>query len=232
MCRHYDAHDAGGCSIQRARGHDAIPQACQQFPRVATLSPLGTSVTLSAFCPTAASLLFGDAPFEIIDVESVRRYEGLDATNVLPPLLREGMLMDWEAVAKWEEVAVATLSTHRHDVDRAVAIIEQASMRVAQTWTPADGSLSEALARAFADADVSGGTTGISASAPLARYLASHAFASWPMYAGRGVRGALDWLVKARTALDEERRSHADLKEAFRQADLELRHVISESMSQ
>jgi hypothetical protein len=60
----------------------------------------------------------------------------------------------------------------------------------------------------------------------MARYFAAHAFACWPMYDGRGIRGALDWLVKARTALDEERRSCPDLKEAFRRADLALRHRV------
>jgi hypothetical protein len=55
--------------------------------------------------------------------------------------------------------------------------------------------------------------------------MASHAFACWPMYDGRGIAGAIDWLVKARTALDEERRSHS-LAEAFRQADLRLRHAV------
>jgi hypothetical protein len=129
VCRHFDAHAHGGCTIQRASGHDALPHACQQFPRVATLSPLGTSVTLSAFCPTAAALLFDDAAFEIVTIDDARRYEGLDATNVMPPLLRDGMLMDWDAVATWEELAVATLSTHRHDVDRAMGIIGTASAR-------------------------------------------------------------------------------------------------------
>src|SRR5687768_17820178 len=78
-CRFHDAHPDGGCTIQRAHGHDAIPRSCQQFPRFATLSPLGTSVTLSAFCPTSASLLFGDGPFEIIKVAETRPLEGLDA---------------------------------------------------------------------------------------------------------------------------------------------------------
>ena len=34
--------------------------------------------------------------------------------------------MDWDAVAKWEELAVATLSTYRHDVERALPTTERA----------------------------------------------------------------------------------------------------------
>jgi len=225
-CRYYDEHPGGSCSVHRAGGEAALPQACRQFPRVAALSPLGVSVTLSAFCPTAASLLFGSDPFRIVETADHRVSEGLDATTVMPPLLRPGMLMDWDAVARWEELAIATLSSHRHDVDRALAIIEQASEEVCATWTPGGESLATTLAGAFAEAaDISAAGTPAVSPAP-ARYLAAHAFACWPMYQGRGIRGALEWLVKARTALDEERRSAVDLKEAFRQADLRLRHSV------
>jgi len=230
-CRFHDRHPGGGCTIQRQHGHDVLPRACQQFPRVATLSPLGTSVTLSAFCPTAASLLFDDEPFGIVDAPDPRAIEGLDARAVLPPLLREGMLMDWEAVARWEQLAVETLSAHRHDVDRALAIVEGASMQVIESWTPAEGALPDALTAAFGRAGESGGAGHMPdcrarLNAALSRYYASHAFACWPMYNGEGIRGALGWLVKARTALEDERRSATDLKEAFRQADLRLRHRL------
>lgn len=188
-------------------------------------------MTLSAFCPTATSLLFDSEPFGIIDAPDTRAIEGLDARAVLPPLLREGMLMDWDGVARWEQLAVETLSAHRHDVDRALAIIERASRQVIEAWTPAEGALPDALTAAFGRAGESGGAGHMPDSrarlnAALARYLAGHAFACWPMYDGDGIRGALDWLVKARTALEDERRSASDLKEAFRQADLRLRHAL------
>lgn len=265
VCRHFDPHALGGCSIQRARGHEALPHACQQFPRVATLSPLGTSVTLSAFCPTAAALLFVEGPFEIVDVESARHFEGLDATNVMPPLLRDGMLMDWDAVARWETLTIATLSDQRHDVTRALEIIETASEHVCATWTPAAGTLADALREEFSrsrDSGVSsatplkdrrrdrslarphlGGAGDMPESAAdreadavsehstaMARYVAAHAFACWPMYDGRGIRGALEWLKTVRATLEEERRSQPDdLTEAMRQADLRLRHAVRRS---
>lgn len=251
VCRHFDADPSGGCTVQRVSGAAALPHACQQFPRVATLSPLGTSVALSAFCPTAASLLFDDSPFAIVERADTRTYEGLDARGVLPPLLRPGMLMDWTSVARWEELTVAALSDHRDDPRMALEIIERASTSVCETWTPAEGPLAEALARVFQAQvpDMSAATalkglrrdrrsvpgsthpagaedmSGTCASGE-ARFLASHAFACWPMYDGRGIRGAVDWLLNARTALDEERRSSDDLREAFRQTDLRLRHGV------
>jgi hypothetical protein len=226
VCRHFDAHPSGGCTVQRVHGHDALPHACQQFPRVATLSPLGTSVTLSAFCPTAAALLFDDAPFTIDTLVDSRVYEGLDARAVMPPLLRPGMLMDWDSVARWEELAVATLSDHRHDAARALGIIADASLQVSETWTPGSVSLREALETHFRTEAAEPTEPEEPMEPSAARFFASHAFACWPMYDGRGMRGALDWLVKARTALDEERRSH-DLLEAFRQSDLRLRHAVT-----
>ncbi len=249
VCRHFDGQTGGGCAVQRASGHGAVPHACQQFPRVATLSPLGTSVTLSAFCPTAASLLFGSGPFAIASRDDTRVFEGLDARGVLPPLLRDGLLMDWESVARWEELAVATLSDHRGDLDRALGIIEAASLAVCERWSPADGALDEALNDAFRARAAgmsaatplkdrrrdrpwarpqSGGAEDVpgacASSAPIARFLASHAFACWPMYDGHGIAGAVERLRKAQETLEEERGA-LPLREAVRQADLRLRHT-------
>ena len=195
-------------------------------------------MTLSAFCPTAASLLFDDAPFAIVTMEDGRRYEGLDATNVLPPLLREGMLMDWPGVATWEELAIATLSAHRHDAEHALQVIESASQEVCEHWQPDLGPLSQALEAAFSRTGTGTGTRTRTRTEPaepmepmepmepaVSRFLSSHAFANWEMYRGRGIRGALEALKRARAALDEERGSWP-LKEAMRQADLRLRHSV------
>lgn len=231
-CRFHDAHPSGGCTIQRDSGHAAIPHACQQFPRVATLSPLGASVTLSAFCPTAASLLFETGDFSIVETADRAGLEGLDARDVLPPLLRPGMLMDWPAVARWEELAIAALSRHRGNPGAAMRLIEGASRDVCVSWHPDHGPLSDALTLAFGAAgpnepmEPMEPTEPMEPMGPVARFLATHAFACWSMYDGRGIRGALDWLLKARTALHEERRACPDLKEAFRRADLSLRHRV------
>ena len=46
------------CAVERQLGAGAMPPPCRQFPRVATLTPSGVSLTLSHYCPTAASMLF------------------------------------------------------------------------------------------------------------------------------------------------------------------------------
>jgi hypothetical protein len=81
----------GGCAIQRVRGHAALPAACQHFPRQVLMDPRGVFVSLSHFCPTAAELLFShEGPVEIVEGPPAvpdGEPEGLDARDVLPPLL-------------------------------------------------------------------------------------------------------------------------------------------------
>ena len=59
---------SGRCRMHATLGHDALPLACRQFPRVTVEDPRGVSVTLSHYCPTAAGLLERDtaAPFTIV----------------------------------------------------------------------------------------------------------------------------------------------------------------------
>ena len=51
-CVFHDA-EARQCRIHAVLGHDALPLACRQFPRVTVHDPRGVSVALSAYCPTA-----------------------------------------------------------------------------------------------------------------------------------------------------------------------------------
>src|SRR6478672_5284663 len=61
-------HQSDHCSIHASFGHDALPVACQQFPRVSVIDPRGASVTLSCFCPTALAMLDeADGPISIIN---------------------------------------------------------------------------------------------------------------------------------------------------------------------
>jgi Fe-S-cluster containining protein len=57
-CVFLDARGTRLCAVHDRLGEDALPGACRQFPRVVTQTPLGVSVTLSHYCPTAAGLLF------------------------------------------------------------------------------------------------------------------------------------------------------------------------------
>jgi hypothetical protein len=87
-----------GCEIQRAYGHDAIPSACQHFPRQILVDARGVFVSLSHYCPTAADLLFRhEGPVAIVEGPPALpsgEPEGLDARDALPPLLRAGARSD------------------------------------------------------------------------------------------------------------------------------------------
>ncbi len=131
------------CAVHRQFGPGALPSACRQFPRVALLTPVGVSVTLSHYCPTAAGLLFEDpgSPTRIVEDAAAFPpdwpYEGLDARQALPPLLRPGVLMSWAAHERWEAHAVAVLTAG--DAPEAALARLAAEAENARRWTPADG---------------------------------------------------------------------------------------------
>ncbi len=130
------------CAIHRVLGPEALPTACRHFPRVCLLDARGTSITLSHFCPTAASLLFEEGPIAVVDdaprFPADPTWEGLDARDTLPPLLAPGMLLDLEDYAAWETRALAVLDDDRHSPERALEILAADVERV-RTWTPRRG---------------------------------------------------------------------------------------------
>jgi Fe-S-cluster containining protein len=142
------------CAVHRQLGEDALPSACRQFPRVATLTPQGVSLTLSHYCPTAAALLFRDgARLEIVTdppaFPASWPYEGLDARDSLPPLLRPGVLMSWESHARFEEHAVATLAREQLTPEQATVALA-ADAEALRLWTPAQGRFDDFVTRALA----------------------------------------------------------------------------------
>jgi len=133
-----------GCAVHRQVGEEALPSACRQFPRVATLTPLGVSVALSHYCPTAAGALFrDDLPLAVVDgppaFPAAWPWEGLDAREALPPLLRPGVLMDWPGLERWERFCVSVLAEEGRDVEDALGILERAAEE-ARRWTPEQGA--------------------------------------------------------------------------------------------
>ena len=177
----------GLCAVHHELGEEALPSACRHFPRVVTLTPLGVSVTLSHYCPTAAAMLFspvtpgapGREPVTprdsdwtgpegsagIADPSSLDPdvllgmtrdpalrivenpeafppewpYEGLDARDALPPLLRPGVLMDWPSLERWERFAVSALGNEGRGPEAALDALTAAAEE-ARRWTPADGA--------------------------------------------------------------------------------------------
>jgi len=165
--------EAGGlCTVHRQAGAEALPSACRDFPRLVTRSPLGVSITLSHYCPTAAALLFratppvrtgatpavasggarhresratgGDADSALVienDPEAFppdRPYEGLDAREAFPPLLRPGVLTSWVAHARWEAHAATTFGREELSPEAAVAALAGVA-EDARRWSVDEG---------------------------------------------------------------------------------------------
>jgi Fe-S-cluster containining protein len=153
-CVFYERERGGTCAIHRTLGHDALPLACRQFPRVSVRDPRGVSVTLSHYCPTAASLLAASDAMAIVTDSSAfpatSEYVGLDATTSPPPLLRPGVLMDWETWWDVERRAVALFARDDRAPEASLDMLSEAIER-ARGWRPSDGPLVAHIARAFDD---------------------------------------------------------------------------------
>jgi hypothetical protein len=138
------------CEIHRDLGEHMLPSACRHFPRVTLSDARGTWITLSHFCPTAASLLFTSAPLRVIPAPDhlslVGTSAGLDATEALPPLLRPGMLMDFEGYDAWERACIGMLDSGGSDVTAALAAVREATQAIRQ-WSPGGEPLVDRVRR-------------------------------------------------------------------------------------
>jgi Fe-S-cluster containining protein len=249
-CAFFDERAAKHCRVQHALGHEALPLACRQFPRVVVRDPFAVSVTLSHFCPTAAALLKTDDQIAITDAPPAfpasEEYDGLDATDGLPPLLRMDMAMDWASWREFERLSVALLVDGSTSAEVSLGQLSHA-VEALRVWSPANGDLPAATIAAFtaarqtsacADLDVSTLYAEVrdaipeglraSADAPqiddgtleprvLKHFLAAHAFANWTAHLGTGLR---TWLRSIQAAY-----AAAVHTSSVRGADLMLRHL-------
>jgi hypothetical protein len=238
------AYDAAGrcaffetgrtCSIHRRLGHEALPVSCRLFPRVCLLAPRGVSISLSHYCPTAASLLFDDpgAPAIVADAfPAAAHYEGLDAREGPPPLLRPGVWLGWDGHDRWERHVVTTLG---RDLEPAQALDRLAvQAEAARAWAIDRGAFGPFLDRvleatpgaasaappdealvAIVDAAVPArhrqprGWAPVVSLAPFAdpvrRYLAARAFGAWVAIQGQGLRTTVLALRAALAVLGRE----------------------------
>jgi Fe-S-cluster containining protein len=138
------------CVVHRDAGEEALPATCRHFPRLAVADSRGTFITLSHYCPTAASMLFrDDVELQVIEGPPAfpfADYDGLTVTpDDLPPLLSPSMLMDPEGYSAWE----------RHMVQRCCSdvspegVVATLASDVAQlrTWRPGSSQLVDAIHR-------------------------------------------------------------------------------------
>jgi Fe-S-cluster containining protein len=284
------------CIVHRDLGEPALPLTCRHFPRVSVQDARGTFVSLSHFCPTAASMLFrDDVPVEIVESPAafpLDDYDGLIVTSEdLPPLLHPRMLMDLEGYAAWEVHMVRRCAEVERRPESVLATLMRDAQLLAE-WTPGgpEGpplrrsescadlpSLADAVAalpREYVDADAEATLAASVARhadvmgavpddlrppaddegledafaahvrpawdrfrAPLNRYLAAKAFASWTAYQGRGVVSIVHGLEAALALVRVEasrrcRDTGSDLSrdvmmDAIRAADFALNHLAT-----
>ena len=188
------------CAVHEHLGHDALPLACRQFPRVSVHDPRGVSITLSHYCPTASTLIQsagygghvgcgndgGDIVINPPAFPPGGEYVGLDARGALPPLLRRDLLMDWDAWWHLEDRAVATLLHRGSSAGDAVAMLRAVVARLGR-WRPGGQPLLDAVDSAFEEGDSA--PEALPAGTLVKRVLDSvpepyRERASWSVYAG------------------------------------------------
>jgi hypothetical protein len=229
-CLFYDVQHDGLCAIHRDAGTSLMPSACRNFPRVAVRDPRGIFVTLSHFCPTVAGLLLSADSIAIVEappsLSLAGEVEGLDATGVMPPLLRPGMLMDWEGYDRWEREGIAVLSDRSNTARAALNIIASATQEIRQ-WSPGAETLATRVMQAFEQIRSTSVTDQASREDPLERprkaFLASHLFASWAAYQ-RDLGAVVDQLELALSLVGSPATDQQSFLAAVRDADWRLRH--------
>jgi Fe-S-cluster containining protein len=137
------------CIVHRDMGEAALPATCRYFPRLAVRDERGTFITLSHFCPTAASMLFrDDCPVEVVSQPRAfppGDYEGLIVTNNdLPPLLSPHTLMDLAGYSAWERHMVARCAEDGIGPETALATLVR-DARLLREWKPGGMELVDAV---------------------------------------------------------------------------------------
>ena len=142
-------HGTRLCIVHRDLGEPALPLTCRHFPRLAVQDSRGTFITLSHFCPTAASMLFrDDRPLAIVSTPPAfppGNYDGLVVTSDdLPPLLSPNMLMDAEGYSAWERHMVALCARVETSPDAVLATLAR-DARLLRAWKPGAVALADAV---------------------------------------------------------------------------------------
>jgi hypothetical protein len=136
------------CVVHRDLGEPALPATCRFFPRVALRDARGTSITLSHYCPTAASMLFrDDVGLTVVEGPPAfprADYEGLVvAAGDLPPLLTPTMLMDLEGYSAWEQHMIRRCAADASP--EAIVATLWADAQALRRWIPGGTTLAQAV---------------------------------------------------------------------------------------
>jgi Fe-S-cluster containining protein len=206
----------GACIFHtdRCTVYEHRPLSCVHFPYVCLIDARGVHVTLSHYCPTAASLLFEhEGPIEIVEgpspVPALEIPEGLDARESLPPLA--------ESSPSPKSAAFAKASAPRQAPSPRLMSFDEFS-----NWEREELRMLKSMAGESEFANV------------IERFLAAKLFASWAAYQGDGTTAVRHAVRAAHAVLQEEMTRAAQdagrsidaalLTQAIRQADLRLLH--------
>ena len=142
--------DSHLCVVHRDAGEESLPATCRHFPRLAVSDSRGTFVTLSHYCPTAASMLFrDDVALQIVEEPPaflLTDYDGLAVTaDDLPPLLSPAMLMDPAGYSAWERHMVRRCSADVSPESVVATLLSDAAQL--RRWRPGDTALAAAIDR-------------------------------------------------------------------------------------
>jgi hypothetical protein len=218
------------CSIHRADGVRALPLTCRMFPRVVLHDARGTFISLSHFCPTAASLLFDrtdEEPVTIVEAPAaladIGVLDGLDARGEWPPLLRPRVLMDPDSYGAWERRALSVLTRGESPAADALAALGEATLRIA-SWTPDSGALLDAVHAGFDALGSEGAADPVRERAAVKRWLAARLFGAWIAYQGNGLAATLAYLRSCLETFEMEAAIDGSPIEAIRRSDLRIVH--------
>ncbi len=222
-----------GCAI-----HDVKPAGCVHFPYVCLIDQRGVHVTLSHFCPTAASMLFEhDASIAIVEGPSPvpGDLEGLDARESLPPAASGGQrLLTLDELDQWQREAVANARMVEL-VSEDLELFNQARSTVPPPWSwpEAPDHLDDSWYSLVAPG-------WFKFEGALTRYAAAKAFASWSLYLGNGIEAATHTARVAAAVVRIEAARQCRMygrpldreliTEAIRQSDLLLVHYADQSL--
>jgi hypothetical protein len=217
----------GLCAIQCSAGQAALPVSCRMFPRSVLIDGRGTFISLSHYCPTAASLLLDPAPVSIVEAPAALAgpwpLDGLDARGVWPPLLRRDVLMDLDSYDEWERHGVELLTRETITPEAALAALEAVASRI-ESWRVGEGPLVHRVHDAFA-APPPPAAALAPGDAAVKRWLAARLFACWIAYQGDGLGAIVRYLQDCYRVFTAERGRSHNVVEAIRQSDLRLMHT-------
>lgn len=137
------------CIVHRDLGEAMLPATCRHFPRVAVRDARGTFISLTHFCPTAASMLFReDVGVEIVTSPPAfppADYDGLSVDRESwPPLLHPRMLMDLDGYSAWERHMVARCANLAASPESVLATLRR-DARILRTFAPGQAALADVV---------------------------------------------------------------------------------------